>query len=283
MKKCQNCQLDKLESEFSTSKSRGKVYVLNDCLLCFKEKRKQYRKNNKDKIKKRDKDFYEKVKGNLDFIKKNKKYRELNKENKREYDKIYRENHKNQYKQYCLDNKESIANIRHEYYLIHKNEKSIYNAIYYQIYYEKFKDYIKIRNSKYLKSRIKNDITFKIKSYTSRTINKYLRLNFSSKNGNSILKFLSYSIQELKIHLEKQFEPWMTWNNWGMYIKDEWSDNDQSTWKWNIDHIIPQSKLLYTSMEDENFNKCWALENLRPLSAKQNILEGNRDAHSHHV
>jgi len=29
-------------------------------------------------------------------------------------------------------------------------------------------------------------------------------------------------------------------------------------------------------MEDENFKKCWALENLRPLSAKQNIIEGNR-------
>lgn len=29
-------------------------------------------------------------------------------------------------------------------------------------------------------------------------------------------------------------------------------------------------------MEDENFKKCWALSNLRPLSAKQNVLDGNR-------
>jgi hypothetical protein len=27
-------------------------------------------------------------------------------------------------------------------------------------------------------------------------------------------------------------------------------------------------------MEDDNFKKCWALNNLRPLSAKQNILDG---------
>ena len=45
-----------------------------------------------------------------------------------------------------------------------------------------------------------------------------------------------------------------------------WNDNDQSTWTWNIDHIIPQSTLPYTSMDDEIFKKCWALENLRPLS-----------------
>ena len=30
----------------------------------------------------------------------------------------------------------------------------------------------------------------------------------------------------------------------------------------------------YSSMEDLEFQKCWALENLRPLSAKQNQLDG---------
>jgi len=29
-------------------------------------------------------------------------------------------------------------------------------------------------------------------------------------------------------------------------------------------------------MEDENFKKCWSLDNLRPLSAKINILDGNK-------
>ena len=68
----------------------------------------------------------------------------------------------------------------------------------------------------------------------------------------------------------------MTWENHGVYNLNTWDDNDQSTWKWNIDHIIPQSKLPYTSMEDDNFKKCWALENLRPYSAKQNIIDGNK-------
>lgn len=30
-------------------------------------------------------------------------------------------------------------------------------------------------------------------------------------------------------------------------------------------------------MEDDNFKRCWALENLRPYSAKQNIIDGARN------
>lgn len=101
-----------------------------------------------------------------------------------------------------------------------------------------------------------------------------LKKNNSNKNSISVLKFLPYSIKELKIHLENQFEHWMTWDNWGMYDPSTWDDNDQSTWTWQIDHIIPQSTFKYTSMEDEEFKQCWGLDNLRPLSAKQNIIDG---------
>ena len=40
--------------------------------------------------------------------------------------------------------------------------------------------------------------------------------------------------------------------------------------------IYPQSKLPYDSMTHPNFLKCWALENLQPLEAKENISKGNR-------
>ena len=58
---------------------------------------------------------------------------------------------------------------------------------------------------------------------------------------------------------------------------DAATDGDPSTWKWNIDHITPQSDLLFTEMShdpESNFQKCWALSNIRPLSAKQNIIDG---------
>lgn len=66
----------------------------------------------------------------------------------------------------------------------------------------------------------------------------------------------------------------MNWDNYGSYGPKTWNDNDQSTWRWQLDHITPQSDLPYTSIGDENFKKCWALENLRPLSAKQNMIDG---------
>lgn len=66
----------------------------------------------------------------------------------------------------------------------------------------------------------------------------------------------------------------MTWGNHGKYIPAEWDDNDANTWKWQIDHIIPQSTFKYKSMKDEEFIKCWSLNNLRPLSAKQNCIDG---------
>lgn len=95
-----------------------------------------------------------------------------------------------------------------------------------------------------------------------------------SIKNKSFLKAVSYSMEELRRHLERQFDPWMDWSNYGKYSKGEWQENDLTTWTWSLDHIIPQSDLPYTSMEDENFKKCWALENLRPLSSKQNLIDG---------
>jgi hypothetical protein len=66
----------------------------------------------------------------------------------------------------------------------------------------------------------------------------------------------------------------MNWENWGKYKPESWDDNNKTTWTWNIDHIIPHSDLPYKSPKDENFKKAWSLENLRPYSAKQNILDG---------
>lgn len=89
-----------------------------------------------------------------------------------------------------------------------------------------------------------------------------------------MLQYLPYSIQELKEHLEIQFEPWMTWYNHGIYDSKLWDDNDLSTWTWQIDHIVPHANFPYLSMKDQSFRDCWALSNLRPYSAKQNLIDG---------
>ena len=139
---------------------------------------------------------------------------------------------------------------------------------------------IRFKAAKYSRIKRKNDPSFRLRVNISRAVNYALKKAGSTKSKISVLDKLEYSVEELKIYLEQQFEWWMNWNNQGIYIPSKWDDNDPSTWVWQLDHIIPQSDLLYLSMDDDNFKKCWALFNLRPLSAKQNHTDGvNRVRH----
>lgn len=106
----------------------------------------------------------------------------------------------------------------------------------------------------------------KIHNSISRRVNNELKQNGNSKNGESILKYIPYTTAQLKQYLESQFEPWMSWDNYGQ------ASTKKRTW--NIDHIIPRAHLPYSSFEDENFKKCWELKNLRPLNAIDNCKKG---------
>jgi hypothetical protein len=77
-----------------------------------------------------------------------------------------------------------------------------------------------------------------------------------NKNGAHWEDIAGYSLNELKIHLGKLFEPGMSFENYG---------------KWHIDHIIPKSVFNFKSPDDIDFKKCWALSNLQPLWAIDNI------------
>lgn len=99
-----------------------------------------------------------------------------------------------------------------------------------------------------------------LRCVVSRAITQKLKRHGGSKNG-SILKNLSYSIEELKVHLESKFELNMNWENYG---------------EWHIDHKIPDSYFTYDKMSDEQFKLAWALENLQPLWAKDNHHKYNK-------
>ena len=131
-------------------------------------------------------------------------------------------------------------------------------------------------NRKAMQRWVTVDPKNKLRQQVSRSINQSLARVSSGKNGGSCLNYLPFTMGELRTHLESIFEPWMNWNNWGKYDITTWDDNDQSTWTWNIDHIKPCSSFYYTSMNSRQFKACWSLSNLRPLSSKQNIIDGNR-------
>lgn len=136
----------------------------------------------------------------------------------------------------------------------------------------------KIKTNENSRKRYASDPYFKLRDRVSAEINRGLKRNNSSKGGNSIIDYLPYSIDELKEYIEKKFkEPgneWMNWENWGIYNSKTWDANDSSTWSWHLDHIKPQSDFYYITMNDPEFQECWALSNLRPYSAKQNIIDG---------
>lgn len=131
-------------------------------------------------------------------------------------------------------------------------------------------------NAKIYARNKRTDPCVVLRENISRSIKYALKTRGLSKNRHALENFLPYSIQELKDHLEKQFEPWMSWENWGLYRLEDWDDNDPKTWTWHIDHIIPHSAFHYKTMEDQSFKDCWALDNLRPLNAKQNITDNDR-------
>lgn len=193
-----------------------------------------------------------------------------------------------EYKQkYYRENRTRILEQKKKYYETNKIDRLAYAQLHYQEnrediledqkqYQQENREAKTNYHNKYDKKRRRSDPTYRLRRNVSIAVCVGLKANGSSKKGQSILRFFLYSIDELKEHLEKQFEPWMTWNNQGVYSAKNYDEADPTTWTWNIDHIVPQSKLPYTSMEDENFKKCWALENLRPLLSKANLKKSDK-------
>lgn len=81
-----------------------------------------------------------------------------------------------------------------------------------------------------------------------------------TKGGKSWTQLVGYGTEDLKAHLERQFLPGMSWDNYG---------------QWHIDHIVPVASFQYESYDSEEFRRCWGLPNLRPLWAAENL--GKRD------
>jgi len=93
-------------------------------------------------------------------------------------------------------------------------------------------------------------------------LNRYIGSGIShslkgSKTGRHWEALVSYTLDQLKKHLEKQFTPEMTWENYGRF--------------WHVDHKTPVSVFNFGTPEHIDFKKCWALKNLQPLEAKQNM------------
>jgi len=167
---------------------------------------------------------------------------------------------KNYQPQYYEDNKERIIEWNKQYR--QDNKEKIKEEK------KQYRQDNKAKLNEYQKNKRKNNIVFALRCNVSSQVSMALKRNSSSKQGESLMKYLPYTIDQLKEHLENQFEDWMTWENHGVYHPTEK--------RWHIDHIIPQNKLIYDSMDHPNFQNCWALENLQPLLALDNLSKGDK-------
>ena len=125
-------------------------------------------------------------------------------------------------------------------------------------YYQKHKQYILAKNRENKIKRLKKNIGYRIKETLSSRIRAALKGN---KNGKLTIKLLGCDIITFQKHLEHQFKPGMTWENYGYY-------------GWHIDHILPCCMFDLTK-EDEQL-KCFHYSNLRPLWREENMLKGGK-------
>lgn len=73
-------------------------------------------------------------------------------------------------------------------------------------------------------------------------------------------ELVGYTVDQLKMHLERLFEPGMTWENYGTV--------------WHIDHKTPIAVFNFEKPEDIDFRICWSLKNLQPMESKRNKSKG---------
>ena len=230
-----------------------------------------------------------------------KEYTEKNKEKIKKQQKEYREKNKEKIKkaqqEYCQkpENKKRAAEYRKEYYKNNKeaitlrnlkwkekNEEKVKgykkkwerdNIEYRKEYYEKNKESIKERAKKWEKENPekkrkrrrewypkakKNNIQFRLSERLRHRL--YQALKGNVKNGSAVHD-LGCTLEELKVHLENQFEEGMTWENWKI-------DG------WHIDHIKPLNSFDLT--DPKQLKEACHYTNLQPLWWYDNISKSDK-------
>ena len=127
--------------------------------------------------------------------------------------------------------------------------------------HRRWKKQNRVHSNKVLKAYRKNPIA-KIRHTVSVAVRTAIKrvTNGKGSKGGKTFDMLPYTPQELVTHLESLFEDGMSWETHG---------------KWHIDHVIPQAYFKYDSLAHPHFKECWALENLRPLWAQENMKKGS--------
>jgi len=130
---------------------------------------------------------------------------------------------------------------------------------------EKIKDYCKQNRDKiriYIRNKRKTDLNFRLSDNLRKRVRKVLNGKSKSKKT---MDLIGCSVDFLKKHLENQFQPGMSWNNYG-------NPNGDHSECWHIDHILPCAS--FDLSDPKQQQKCFHYSNLQPLWAEDNMSKG---------
>ena len=127
-------------------------------------------------------------------------------------------------------------------------------------YREKNIDKIREVKRNYEKTRKHNDPLYKLISNFRTAIYQVLKESNVEKNKH-YFDILQYTPESLINHLESQFDENMNWENYG---------------EWHVDHKLPITSFNIEEMGDEEFMRCWSLDNLQPMWGTDNIRKSNK-------
>lgn len=159
------------------------------------------------------------------------------------------------YKKWTNDNKEAVVLYSKEYHI--KNKETI----------SKQQKQWKIDNPDRAKELAHKRME-KIENRIAHRLRNGLRgvLKGRQKSGSTV-NLLGCSLSEFRLHIESQFQPGMSWDNWGVVTSKD-------SFKWHMDHIDPISKFDLT--DAKQMAKACHYTNLQPLWGLENMSKGNK-------
>lgn len=124
---------------------------------------------------------------------------------------------------------------------------------------DKWKEVRKEAVKKYHKQRKQSDPLFRLKGNISSLLSNTFK-NTGHKKTSKTSIILGCTLDEFRQHIESQFEPWMTWDNYGCK-----SPSGPDT-TWDLDHIIPVS----SAVNEDDIKRLNHYTNFQPLCSFQN-------------
>ena len=160
--------------------------------------------------------------------------------------------------QYYTQNKDTIAVRGKEYYQQNKNARLQQTKLRRT---NKHEEHLAYRRDYYKR----NSVIAIMRSGLRASVNGRCRTSHS-------MAYVGCSVPQLKEHIASQFQPGMTWENYGRPSGDFYAG-------WHIDHIRPLALFKFDELNGEELERAlheaWHYSNLQPLWALENVIKSD--------